>query len=217
MNEGDKWKDYPTESRLLITLKKSDGMSLEELSEALGISKVATLKHIKSLENRHILERRITKKKVGRPYYRFYLLSEASSAFGSSSDRLFNDLLEFIAENGNREIVIKFLNDRYEKVAAYYKEALRNKSGKERVEELARLRLLENYLPELKSIGRDKHELLEFNCPIYSISSKFAEACDLEKKLFENVLRMRVNTSHTQVNGYGTCRFLIDRKSKDEL
>jgi|YelNatPaOPRAMG01_1025707.scaffolds.fasta_scaffold26083_2 DeoR family suf operon transcriptional repressor len=212
--EGDEWQSFPTESRIIMALKESNGLSLGAISERLGISKMAVLKHLQSLERREIVERRIVKKNIGRPYYTFHLLQSSSSALGSSSEMLLYSLLDFLVERGSEEIVINFLRERYKKVEAYYEESLRFKSGRERVEELAKLRYLENYFPELKNIGRDRFELLEYNCPIYAISRKFGEACSLEQKLFENVLKMEVNTTHTQVNGHGTCRFLISKSRK---
>ncbi len=217
MAENNEWNNYPTESRVIIALKESNGMSLKDLSERLNISKMAVLKHLQTLESRHIVERRIAKKNIGRPYYTFHLLQSSSSALGSSSEMILCSLLDFLSANGNKEMVIKFLRERYNKIEAYYMDSLKFKKGRERVEELARLRFLEDYLPELKKIGKDKFELLEYNCPIYAISSKFGEACVLEQKLFENVLKMEVNTAHTQVNGHGTCRFLIGKSKNSSL
>jgi len=217
MTQENQWNSYPTESRVIIALKESNGLSLKDLSERLNISKMAVLKHLQSLESRHIVERRIAKKNIGRPYYTFHLLQSSSSALGSSSEMLLQSLLNFLAENGNKEIVIKFLRERYSKIEAYYRDSLMFKTGNDRVEELARLRFLEDYLPELKKIGKEKFELLEYNCPIFAISSKFNEACALEQKLFENVLKMEVNSTHTQVNGHGTCRFLISKSKKNAL
>jgi len=178
---------------------------------------MAVLKHLQSLESRHIVERRIAKKNIGRPYYTFHLIQPSSSVLGSSSEVLLQSLLNFLAENENKEIVIKFLGERFSKIEAYYRDSLIFKTGNDRLEELTRLRFLEDYLPEFKKIGKEKFELLEYNCLIFAISSKFDEACALEQKLFENVLKMEVNFTHTRVNGHGTCRFLISKSKKNAL
>lgn len=214
MSDGVDKKYYPTETTILMQLKREDGQSLSELSERVGISKMAILKHIQALEKRGILERRIVKKDVGRPYFRFHLLGEASSAFGSSTDRMFDSFLKYMDESGNRGLIVDFLRKRYKEVEDFYRTELSDKNGTARIEELARLRYLENYLPELRKIQGSKYEMLEYNCPIFTISKKYTEACDLERRLFQNVLRMNVNTAHTQINGHGTCRFLIDKDSR---
>jgi predicted ArsR family transcriptional regulator len=203
--------NYPSEIMILMSLKNNDGQSLNDLSKAIGISRMAVLKHLQVLEKRGVVERRIVKKNVGRPYFRFYLLRDSSYALGSSGDILLDSLLAYMEETGRREVILEFLKKRYSEVEAYYRSKLSGRIGKERIEALARLRQLENYFPELRKTQGSKYELLEFNCPVYSISKKFSEACDLERRLFQNVLKMRVDTTHTQINGHGTCRFLIDK------
>lgn len=210
-------KSYPTETLILMSLKEKDGQSLDDLSHIIGISKMAVLKHLQSLEGRKIVERRIVKKSIGRPYYRFYLLAEAASALGSTTDKMFDSLLSYINESGNRELIVNFLKKRYKDVEKYYKNELSNKSGEERIEALAKLLFLENCFPELRKIQGQKYEMLEFNCPIYTVSKKFGEACELERNLFQNVLNMKVNTTHLLIDGHGTCRFLIENNSKKSV
>lgn len=207
-------RKYPTETTILMQLKMEDGQSLGELAKRIGISKMAVLKHLQSLEGRGLLERRIVKKEIGRPFYRFHLLREASSAFGNSAEKLFDSLISYMEETGNRDMIVGFLKKRYKEVELRYRNELASKSGKDRIEALARLRHLENYLPELRKIQGSKYEMLEFNCPIYLVSKKFSEACELERRLFQNVLRMDVDTTHTQINGHGTCRFLIEKGTR---
>ncbi|WP_297217560.1 metalloregulator ArsR/SmtB family transcription factor [Thermoplasma sp.] len=203
---------YPTESRIIIALKKHDGLSLQDLSNQLGLSKMAILKHIQVLENRHIVERRIMKGEIGRPFYRFYLLMKSSSAFGSAGDRILNELIEFLAETGHRDLVIRFLENRYDDIKRSYIRTLGNMKEDSRVEGLAKLRYEENYVPELKKTGNSKYELSEYNCPIFTIAQRFGEACSLECNLFESVLGMKVVSTHTQVNGHGACRFIISKE-----
>ncbi|KAA8922834.1 metalloregulator ArsR/SmtB family transcription factor [Thermoplasma sp.] len=206
---------YPTETRILIALKRSDGMTLQQIADQIGVSKMAVLKHIQALENRHLIERRITKGDMGRPFYRFYLLRGSSEAFGSSSGGVLADLIEFLVATGNRDLILKFLNKRYTEIAETYRIAIGSARDDERVERLVKLRYEENYVPEIKKVGNGKYELLEYNCPIFTISRRFGEACALECHLFESVLGMNVTSSHTQVNGHGTCRFLIEKKEAD--
>ncbi|CAC12311.1 conserved hypthetical protein [Thermoplasma acidophilum] len=206
---------YPTESRILMALKKSDGMTLQEIAQQMGLSKMAILKHMQVLENRHLVERRIAKGDMGRPFYRFYLLRDSSEAFGSSGDKVLTDLIDFLDSTGNRDLVVKFLEKRYKDVAESYRLIIGGVRDDERVEKLTQLRYEENYVPELKKVGNGKYELLEYNCPIFTVSRKFGEACALECHLFESVLGMKVVSSHTQVNGHGTCKFIIEREKKE--
>ncbi len=127
---------------------------------------------------------------------------------------MFDLLLDYIEESGKREMIVDFLKKRYKDVEEHYRNELSGKPSTERIAALTRLRHLENSLSELRKIQGSKYEMLEFNCPISSISKNFSEACDLEGRLFQNVLKMKVDTAHTQINGHGTYRFLIDNNAR---
>jgi DeoR family suf operon transcriptional repressor len=200
---------YPTETMIILSLKRKKGLSLEELSRELRISKMGVLKHIQVLETRGIVRREISKKNIGRPYYRFYLVSNKGEILGNSSEKMLESFLEFANKEGYRDFVLKFLRNRYSEVEKFYKNALTSLTESQKVEKLAQLRQIENYFPELKKKGNDTFELLEFNCPIYRVANLFGEACSMERDLFKNVLDMDVESTHRQVNGFGTCRFLI--------
>jgi predicted ArsR family transcriptional regulator len=78
-----------------------------------------------------------------------------------------------------------------------------------RVRALARLRDETGYMAEVGPRHGTTRELLEHNCPILSIASHYPEACEVERRLFQSLLRADVNTSHRVVAGAPVCRFLI--------
>ncbi|MCL5989835.1 MAG: winged helix-turn-helix transcriptional regulator, partial [Candidatus Thermoplasmatota archaeon] len=60
---------YPSYTRIILELKTSNGLSLNDLSQRIGISKMGVLNQIQKLENRGMIERKIIKNKIGRPYF----------------------------------------------------------------------------------------------------------------------------------------------------
>ena len=204
---------YPSETRIMLALKKKGKLSLRELSEEIGISKMAVLNHIQKLEGKGMVERFLVKSEVGRPYFVFKTTETSREAIGNSSDEMLDDLLGFLEKTGNRELVTKFLTERYGSVRLEYEKRLSHYVKGDKVKELARIREEENYYPELKETGKGNYELLEYNCPIFQVSKKFGIACSLESQLFSSVLQMDVNTTHRQVNGSDVCRFLIKQRS----
>jgi DeoR family transcriptional regulator, suf operon transcriptional repressor len=77
------------------------------------------------------------------------------------------------------------------------------------VEELARIRDEEGYMAEVQSRRSSDLVLLEHNCPILAIAEKYGEACDVERRLFRNLLGTDVLVSHRVVAGDPVCRFLV--------
>lgn len=207
---------YPAETRLILTLKREGRLSLIELSEQMGMSKMGVLNHIKRLEGKGMVERHLVKTNVGRPYYVFSTAEKSRENVASSEGWLLDELMDFLARTDNGKLVADFLKERYTQMRVTYEERLSKKNGAHRVEELARIREEENYFPELKSSGKDSLELLEYNCPIFKISKNFGIACSMESQLFSSVLDMNVSSTHRQVDGSDVCRFLIRKKDETQ-
>lgn len=208
-------EEYPTPVKIILLLKEFPGLTLDELAEKMSISKMAVLNHISALEQQGAVSRKIVKKKVGRPSFIFYALPVSNNKLGNSSDSMLNDFMDFIKTTGNEKLLEEFLKDRYSKVRSEYTGAMRGKNLDDKVNELAILRRNADYYPEVKR-AQGNFELIEYNCPILSISKNFGVACSMETKMFSQVLDANVKSTHRQVNGYSACRFLISRKSKEE-
>lgn len=206
---------YPSETQIVLALKREGQLNLNELSDMIGISKMAVLNHIQKLEAQGMVERRLVKTKVGRPHYRFVLSENSKLSMAPSDISMLNEFVDYMDEKGHSEIVEDFLKERYGQVRIDYEKKLASIAPEKRVEALAKFREQENYFPELKKGSKDNYELLEYNCPIFSISKKFGIACSLETKLFSAVLDREVSSTHRQVNGSDVCKFLIKKEMKD--
>ncbi|EZQ10136.1 MULTISPECIES: metalloregulator ArsR/SmtB family transcription factor [Acidianus] len=201
-----------TETEIIMTLKREGPLTLQQLSQKLGITKMGVYKHLAKLERQGVVSRKIVKKEVGRPSYIFSLSDKGREYFVSSDSIVLLSLLEFLQREDKGSLVIKFLKERSKIKMEEYEEKLNKMSFDEKVEKLCNLRNEEGYMAEIKKSG-NCYELLEYNCPIFKVASLFGEACSLEQKLFSAVLKTQVENTHRQVNGYNICRFLIRGKN----
>ena len=176
-------EEYPTPVKIILLLKEFPGLTLDELAKKMSISKMAVLNHISALEQQGAVARKIVKKKVGRPSFIFYALPVSNNKLGNSSDSILNDFMDFIKTTGNEKLLEEFLKDRYSKVRSEYTGAIRGKNLDEKVNELAILRRNADYYPEVKR-AQGNFELIEYNCPILSISKNFG----IESELFPSLL-----------------------------
>jgi predicted ArsR family transcriptional regulator len=170
------------------------------------------LNQIQKLETRGMIERKIIKNKIGRPYFIFNLKDGSKSLLNNSSDAMLEDLLAYISEKGHGDIIESFLKDRYQSIRIEYSKKLYALDQDKKIEALVKLREDENYFPEHNKLNNQTDELLEYNCPIFRISNRFGIACSLETSLFSSVLDMDVKSTHRQVDGSGLCRFLISKR-----
>lgn len=202
----------PTDLAILTNLRREGSMTLQELSQRLNMTRMGVYKHLAKLEGQGVISRRVVKGEVGRPYYVFFLTDKGKDYFMSSDSLILMDLLKFLQREDKEDVVSRFLRDRFRIKIAEYMEKTSGKGLEEQIGVLCELRNREGYMAEVRKTG-DSFELLEYNCPIFKMASLFGEACDLERKLFHNVLKAEVENTHRQVDGQNVCRFLIRGKS----
>ncbi len=123
------------------------------------------------------------------------------------------ETLDYVNQLLGREHVGKILNLRAQKLIHPYSEVLRTSSGRERVERLATAREKDGYMAQWKQMPGSTFEIVEFNCPLMAISSKYSEACTAENNLFSLLMDSKVESTHRLVDGHNACRFLIDMKN----
>ncbi len=202
--------DYaPPAERLLVLLKREGPKSLVELARGMGISKMGVHKHLVNMEGRGLVERFYERNGVGRPRLWFRLSQKSSLLFPKAYSEVSISALSFIERKLGRDAVEQVLRERQNDLYAKYSEKLDGKEGFDRVKELAKLRDEDGYMAEARRVGKNSVELLEHNCPILQIASKYQEACWTEQQLFNRLLGGKVSATHRAAVGDQVCRFMI--------
>lgn len=203
-----------TKKRLLEQLKRSGERSLTDLSLDLGISKMATLKHLGVLEDKGLVERSFRAEGRGRPRVHFRLTAKSAKLFPEAYTHLTLCALQFIEEKLGRQAVVQLLRQRTQEVYAQNGGRFEDRDFGQRVQALVDLRDEGGYMAERGRIGRNSAEVLEHNCPILAIAEHYGEACEVEVDLFQKLLHADVQASHRVVAGDSVCRFLIKRRTE---
>lgn len=202
-----------TRSEIQLILQKEKGLTMQEMANRLGISKMAVSKQIEVLEHAGLVERSIGRGKVGRPFNRYKLVESSGDQLINSDSQLLQSLLEYLMETGNENLLNSFLEKRQKTVLSDYREKLREVKEEDRLLKLATLRKVDNYFPEIRKIDDSTSELLELNCPILKIAMKNGKACSLESQMFGALLDADVDSVHKKINGNGACKFIIRKKN----
>jgi len=199
--------------QILLSLKRQGSVSLTDLSRELGISKMATLKHLQALEAKRLVERTFKGGRRGRPRAFFALSKSATSLFPEAYARMTISALNFIEEKIGRAAVVQLLKQRAQEVLDANRNRIPDAGLKDRVGELVKIRDEGGYMAELGHTGKNVIEMLEHNCPIMAVAEAYPEACAVEREMFQSLIRADVETSHRVVAGDPVCRFLIRRRS----
>lgn len=201
-------------SAALTVLKRTPNASLEEVARGLGISKVAALGHMQRLESDGLVERSYRAGRVGRPRVLFRLTEKGATLFPHAYTEMSICALQFIERRLGRAAVGELLSQRAGEVSDRNWARVRSGPLPARVTELARVRTEGGYMAEVSGRRSGSVELREYNCPILALAREYPEACETERRMFESLLKARVEVSHRVVAGDSLCRFLI-RERRD--
>ncbi len=203
-----------TKKEILSALKRDGRTSLADLARSLGISKMATLKHVTNLEAKGLIDRSFQAGGRGRPRAYFALSPKAARLFPEAYANMTLCALAFIEEKLGRPAVVRLLEQRNQDVYSRNRHRFEDKDFSARVQELVDLREEGGYMAERGKIGTKSAEVLEHNCPIMAVAGTYSEACTAEVALFQKLLKADVEASHRVVAGDPVCRFVVRKRSE---
>lgn len=197
---------------VLLLLKRERERSLQEIADHLHVTRVAALRHLVTLEADGLVERAYRPSGVGRPRVFFRLAPSAGTLFPQAYTNMSVCALQFIERRLGRPAVVELLQERARDLTTENRGRFAGATLAEDVRALARLRQEGGYMAEVGARRRSSVELLEHNCPILAIAQQFPEACEVERRMFESLLRARVDVDHRVVAGDPVCRFTVRAK-----
>ncbi len=85
---------------------------------------------------------------------------------------------------------------------------LKNCNDMEKLEEFKKLRNKDGYMFEFKILANEL-EIIQYNCPLYTVASKYPEACRYEKEFFEKLFGCPIENVSTIVSNKKFCKFKV--------
>jgi predicted ArsR family transcriptional regulator len=67
----------------------------------------------------------------------------------------------------------------------------------------------DGYMTEVRRSSDGGIELLEHNCPMSSLASKYPAACESERAMYESLLGVKVESARVRPAGTEACRFRL--------
>lgn len=199
-----------TKDKILELLKKETNLTVSQLSKFLGITEMAVRKHLTVLERDSLLTITEVRQPMGRPLQVYSLSSQADEMFPNSYETLAIEFLQDLQDLHGEEIIDLLLEKRSERQKNNYLPQMQNKNFAEKVHQLKEIQLKKGYMAELKKIDDNTYELIEFNCPIFTVAKQYKKACSCETNMFKNVLGTELVKRVTcKTDDEDHCRFLI--------
>lgn len=193
---------------ILTEIKRSQGLSVSELCERVGLSYMGVKQHCIALEKEGYLDTWRRPKGMGRPEKAYRLTEAAQVFFPTEFSNFTNQILDSVQEVYGPSAPEKILYNIYQHEGQKIAAAINHLSVEERARALAAHREEHGYMSEYY-FDREHglHQIIEYNSPILSCLERFPILRELEQSLFERVLGVPVERKEERISGLFKCVF----------
>ena len=192
---------------ILNSLKRSRGMSVNELVEKMRMSYMGIKQHCLTLQRDGYLDTWRRPQKMGRPEMVYRLTRRAHDLFQADSNRFTIDLLQSIQEIHGPNAPEKLLYNLYERKCASLKDKVKGATVADRAKALARIRDAEGYMSQFTTEDEGGPQIIECHSPLMNVLDKYPIIGRLEQEMFEQLLGTKVRREETRNSGLYECAF----------
>ena len=186
---------------IVNSLKRTKGMSVNELVEKMGMSYMGIKQHCLTLQRDGYLDTWRRPQKMGRPEMVYRLTRRSHDLFPTDSNEFTLELLKSIGDIYGANAPEKLLYNVFEKRTAELKTKVKGENVVERAKWLAKVRDGEGYMAQFLPSEKDGPQILECHSPIFNLHEKFPIIGRLEQDMFEAVLGTSVRREETRTSG----------------
>jgi predicted ArsR family transcriptional regulator len=203
---------------ILNSLKRSKGMSVNELVRKMKMSYMGIKQHCMTLQRDGYLDTWRRPQKMGRPEMVYRLTPRTHDLFQTDSNQFTIELLKSARDIYGPNAPEKLLFSVYERKIASLVAKLKGDSIAERAKWLAKVRDAEGYMAQF--ITEEKEggpQILECHSPILNLLEKYPLMKRLEQDLFEAVLKTKVRREEARSSGNYECAFYFSLEPQAQV
>ncbi len=203
-------------SAIIDLLKSNGAMSVEELAQELGVSKVNVRRHLSVLESDGLIAYEVERHERGRPRYRYFLTEKACCLFPQMYDEFAHQVLVQLQRAFGDEGLQRVLAGRTDEMIAQLKREFAGLEFDERVRRLAKVMSAKGYLAETRRLKDGTYRLRLRNCPTERVAHSHPQICQEELRIYEEALDCRVTRDCHIVAGAQMCEYRLIRDGESE-
>jgi predicted ArsR family transcriptional regulator len=193
---------------ILNTLKRTKGLSVNELVARMKMSYMGIKQHCLTLERDGYLDTWRRPQKMGRPEMVYRLTRRTHDLFPCDSNDFTLELLKSVKEIYGANGPEKMLFNVFERKSAGLKSKAKGETVVDRAKWLASHREKEGFMSQYVADEREGGpQILECHSPILNLLDQYPIIGRLEKDMFEAVLGTEVRREETRTSGLYECAF----------
>ncbi|RFC34881.1 MAG: transcriptional regulator [Candidatus Nitrotoga sp. SPKER] len=200
---------------LKLLLRNKGGLTLEELSDYLKISRNAVRQHVAALENNGIVTEGVTRPSGGRPEQLYVLTEEGKEFF----PRNYSWFAQLMVESIAQESGVKGLRERLGTMGEGVAQQLLSqnsvlKTREQKVEKLSEVMEELGYSTRSFAVNSDALTIEADNCIFHNLAMKNPEICQFDLALLSTFTDSTVNHEECMATDGKICRFKFKAKDK---
>ncbi|MEM7144366.1 MAG: hypothetical protein AAF591_04480 [Verrucomicrobiota bacterium] len=182
-------------------LKRSTGMSVNELAGALGMSYMGVKQHCVELQKKGYLDTWRRPKDMGRPEKVYRLTEKARPLFPVYDNELSMEILGATDQLHGPNSAEKLLYGYFQKKGDGYAKKVKGESVADRAVSLSKLRDKEGYVSECEFDNDGGLRMVEYHSPIAGLAAKYPTVYRMEQQMLERVLGSRIDRDEEKASG----------------
>ncbi|WP_166240178.1 helix-turn-helix transcriptional regulator [Paenibacillus turpanensis] len=213
----DSLPEPSTRREILILLKKSGFLTVQELSEQLGFTGMAIRRQLLALQSEGYVHVAFQRRNARKPSCVYRLSVSAERLFPNQYEGLALDLLECIQELCDDSFLNTLFTNRTKRLESKYRIVKKGKNLKIRIQELAHIQDTEGYMTKLEENEDGSFTFEEGNCPVSQVALRFPQVCQCELEFFTDLLDAHVERVECLSDGGTHCRYSVSERYKKTL
>jgi DeoR family transcriptional regulator, suf operon transcriptional repressor len=200
----------PRQQQLLqVLLENKSGLTVDELSKSLGITRTAVNQHLLVLESSGYLAKGRLTKTGGRPGHTYVLTQQGYDLFPKQYAWFSQLLLDFLQKQVGQDVVENYMTRLGVELSKSLRERIKGTTPEERIVEVAAImqelgydayaEQTENRLPAIKA----------HNCVYHHLAKSNREVCQLDISLLSSLLNAEIKHTTCMATGDQCCQFQV--------
>lgn len=194
---------------IILHLKRSTGMSVNELARTMKMSYMGVKQHCVAMEKKGLLDTWRRPKATGRPEKLYRLTRKTEPLFPQTGNELTLDILltaqKVYGETAPQKLLFSFFQARGDRYLA----KLRGKSVIERAEELAKLRTTEGCFSRVEYNAALGLQIVECHTPFGEVARRYPIIHEMETEMIARVLNYPVERKVEEASGLNRVVFRV--------
>ncbi|WP_138429210.1 helix-turn-helix transcriptional regulator [Fodinibius saliphilus] len=202
-----------SKKEIIDLVKRKGTLSIDEAVSQIELAKTTLREHFLQLESDGYVEREYVRSGPGRPSLHYQLTPKGNSLFPSSESVLIRDIIKYLKDNGNEEVVEDFFEEFWQKRFDTARDRMDQSSAGDMESKLQVLMAMleeEGFMPEFDLDTQEgKVEIKECNCPFSEVIKETRLPCQLEEMFYKKLFNEAAERTTFIAEGDHACTYDI--------